>query len=84
MARNLIILHGGMKTKDRRAAIAKLTSIPETEERLVLAKMFGKRMSGYRAMGYSMGDHASSEYVEDDYVIEYDEEALRKIEDEKF
>jgi superfamily II DNA or RNA helicase len=34
---NLIILQGGMKTKDRRAAIAKLTTIPETEERLVLA-----------------------------------------------
>jgi superfamily II DNA or RNA helicase len=144
LSRNLIILHGGMKTKDRRAAIAKLTSIPETEERLVLAtgrfigegfddarldtlflampvswkgtlvqyagrlhrkhhaktevrvmdyvdrnvpmlaKMFDKRMSGYRAMGYSVGDHASPEYVDDDYVIEYDQEALRKIEDEDF
>ncbi|MCP3997072.1 MAG: DEAD/DEAH box helicase family protein [bacterium] len=36
-ARNLIVLHGGMKAKDRRAAIRQLTSIPENEERLVLA-----------------------------------------------
>jgi superfamily II DNA or RNA helicase len=36
-ARNLIVLHGGMKAKDRRAAIQQLTSIPEDEERLVLA-----------------------------------------------
>jgi len=37
LARNLIILQGGMKTKERRAAIEKLTTIPESEERLVLA-----------------------------------------------
>jgi superfamily II DNA or RNA helicase len=36
-ARNLIVLHGGKKAKDRRAAIRQLTSIPEDEERLVLA-----------------------------------------------
>ena len=36
-ARNLIILHGGMKAKDRRTATEQLVSIPETEERLVLA-----------------------------------------------
>ena len=36
-ARNLIVLHGGMKAKDRRAAIEQLTSIPVTEERLVVA-----------------------------------------------
>jgi superfamily II DNA or RNA helicase len=36
-ARNLIVLHGGMKAKDRRAAIRQLTSIPQNEERLVLA-----------------------------------------------
>lgn len=35
--RNLIVLHGGMKAKDRRAAIRQLTSVPENEERLVLA-----------------------------------------------
>ncbi len=34
---NLIILQGGMKTRDRRAAIEQLTTIPETEERLILA-----------------------------------------------
>lgn len=34
---NLIILQGGMNTKARRSAIARLTTIPETEERLVLA-----------------------------------------------
>jgi superfamily II DNA or RNA helicase len=37
LARNLIILQGGMKTKDRLAAIEKLMTIPESEERLVLA-----------------------------------------------
>jgi superfamily II DNA or RNA helicase len=37
LVHNLIILQGGMKTKDRRAAIEQLTTIPETEERLVLA-----------------------------------------------
>jgi len=37
LARNLIVLQGGMKAKDRRAAIEQLTIIPETEERLVLA-----------------------------------------------
>jgi superfamily II DNA or RNA helicase len=36
-ARNLIILHGGMKAKDRRAAIDQLVRIPDSEERLVLA-----------------------------------------------
>jgi len=35
--RNLIVMQGGMKIKDRRAAIEQLTTIPETEERLVLA-----------------------------------------------
>ena len=37
LARNLIVLHGGMKAKDRRAAMEQLVNIPETEERLVLA-----------------------------------------------
>ena len=37
LTRNLIILQGGMKIRDRRAAIEQLTTIPETEERLVLA-----------------------------------------------
>jgi superfamily II DNA or RNA helicase len=34
---NLIILRGGMKIRDRRAAIAQLSTIPDTAERLVLA-----------------------------------------------
>ncbi len=139
LTRNLIILQGGMKTKDRRAAIEKLTSIPENEERIVLAtgrfigegfddarldtlflampvswkgilvqyagrlhrrhhaktevrvmdyvdrnvpmlaRMFEKRMRGYRAMGYTVRDHAAPELVVDDYTIEYDEEALRRL-----
>ncbi len=37
IARHVIVLQGGMKTRDRRAAIEQLASIPETEERLVLA-----------------------------------------------
>ncbi len=37
LTRNLIILRGGMKTRERRAAIEQLTTIPETEERLVPA-----------------------------------------------
>ena len=37
LARNLIILHGGMNIKHRRAVTKRLTTIPETEERLVLA-----------------------------------------------
>ena len=142
LARNLIILRGGMKTKDRRAAIGKLTSTPENEERLLLAtgrfigegfddarldtlflampvswkgilvqyagrlhrrhhaktevrvmdyvdrnvpmlaRMFEKRMRGYRAMGYAVGDHAAAEQVIDDYTIEYDEEALRRLDDD--
>ena len=37
LARNLIVLQGGMRSKARRAAIQKLASIPDNEERLVLA-----------------------------------------------
>ena len=142
LTRNLIILQGGMKTKERRAAIEQLRTIPEAEERLVLAtgrfigegfddvrldtlflampvswkgtlvqyagrlhrkhhaktevrmmdyvdrnvpmlaRMFEKRMRGYRVMGYSVADHAAPEYVEDDYIIEYDQGVLRELEDE--
>ena len=144
MARNLIVLQGGMKTRDRRTAIEQLKSIPETEERLVvatgrfigegfddarldtlflampvswkgtlvqyagrlhrkhhaktevrlmdyvdrnvpmLARMFEKRMRGYRAMGYTVGDHTAPEHVEDDYIIEYDQDVLRELDDESF
>jgi superfamily II DNA or RNA helicase len=37
LARNLIVLKGGMRSKARRAAIEQLASIPDHEERLVLA-----------------------------------------------
>jgi superfamily II DNA or RNA helicase len=35
--RNLVVLHGGMKPRERRNAIAQLASIPEKEERLLIA-----------------------------------------------
>jgi superfamily II DNA or RNA helicase len=144
VARNLIVLQGGMKAKDRRAAIEQLLTIPETDERLVLAtgrfigegfddarldtlflampvswkgtlvqysgrlhrehhaktevrmmdyvdqnvpmlaRMFEKRMRGYRALGYSVGNYDPPECVEDGYVIEYDEDVLRQLEDDEF
>ena len=36
-ARNVIVLHGGMKPKERREVLAQLASIPADEERLLLA-----------------------------------------------
>ena len=50
----------------------------------MLARMFEKRMRGYRAMGYSVGDYAPPDQVEDDYTIEYDQEALRQLDSEDF
>ena len=50
----------------------------------MLARMFEKRMRGYRAMGYSVGDYAPPDQVEDDYAIEYDQEALRELDSEDF
>ena len=35
--RHLVVLHGGMKPKERRAAFDQLAAIPDAEERLVLA-----------------------------------------------
>jgi superfamily II DNA or RNA helicase len=35
--RHLVVLHGGMKQKERREAVAQLASIPDGEERLLLA-----------------------------------------------
>ena len=35
--RNLIVLHGGMKAKDRNAAIDRLSAIPDNEARLLIA-----------------------------------------------
>jgi superfamily II DNA or RNA helicase len=37
VTRNLIVLSGGMKTSERRTAVERLTTIPESEERLVIA-----------------------------------------------
>lgn len=36
-SRNLVILHGGMKPRERRDALARLAAIPATEERTVIA-----------------------------------------------
>lgn len=37
MVRHLVVLHGGMKAKQRRGSVDQLASIPETAERLALA-----------------------------------------------
>ena len=37
VARNLVVLHGGMKVKERRETLARLSTIPDNEERLLLA-----------------------------------------------
>lgn len=45
----------------------------------MLARMFEKRRKGYRSMGYRMMDTpASDAWPVGDYVVEYDEEALRR------
>jgi superfamily II DNA or RNA helicase len=36
-ARNLVVLHGGMRPKERRDVLARLATIPDDEERLLLA-----------------------------------------------
>jgi superfamily II DNA or RNA helicase len=36
-SRHLVVLHGGMKAKERRNAVAQLAAIPEGEERLLIA-----------------------------------------------
>lgn len=36
-SRNLVVLHGGMKTRERKEAIARLAEIPATDERTVIA-----------------------------------------------
>jgi len=144
-ARNLVVLRGGMGVKQRRAVEEHLASIPDDEERLMLAtgrfigegfddarldtlmlampvswrgtlvqyagrlhrmhhrkrevriydyadrqvpmleKMYQKRLRGYGAMGYrTAGDEerrSSGEEIEEP-VIEYDEEALRAMEED--
>jgi len=37
LTRNLVVLHGGMKPKERREAFAQLAAIPDSEERLIIA-----------------------------------------------
>ncbi len=51
----------------------------------MLLRMFDRRMRGYRAMGYVLGDSPpSSGSSGDEYVIEYDQEALSSLEGEPF
>lgn len=138
VARNLVVLRGGMGVKQRREVAEQLAGIPEEEERLLLAigrfigegfddprldtlfltmpvswrgtlvqyagrlhrqhrdkvdvrihdyvdrrvpmlaRMFDKRLAGYSAMGYELTKsvEASESSVMDNYVIEYDPDAL--------
>ncbi len=144
MARNVIVLRGGMGTKQRRAAIDQLATIPHEEERLVLAtgrfagegfddarldtlfltmpvswkgtlvqyagrlhrsyrgksevrifdyvdsqvpmlaRMFEKRLRGYTAMGYRRRTFDEIDCMASDYIIEYDEEAMRAADGDLF
>ena len=137
MVRHVIVLHGGMGVKQRRAAMEQLVGIPGGEERLVLAtgrfvgegfddarldalfltlpvswkgtlvqyagrlqrnyrgksevrvfdyvdtrvpmlaRMFSKRLRGYIAMGYQRQVPEEENRSAKDYVLEYDEAALR-------
>ena len=141
--RNLIVLRGGMKAKEKREAKEKLSSIADDEERLLLAtgryigegfddarldtlflalpvswkgtlvqyagrlhrlhprktevriydyvdrdvpslaKMFNNRLRGYRAIGYAVDNRPDAEVsVPGDTQIEWDEEALRIVEED--
>jgi len=141
--RNLVVLHGGMKSKDRRNVAERLAAIPDDEERLLIAtgryigegfddarldtlflalpvswkgtliqytgrlhrlhpgktevrifdyldravpmlmKMFEKRLRGYRAIGYARDETPLDlQENEAEYVVEYDEEVLRRLEEE--
>jgi len=140
--RNLVVLHGGMKPKERREVAARLAEIPNGEERLLIAtgryigegfddarldtlflalpvswkgtliqytgrlhrlhpgkkevwiyeyvdravptrmRMFERRLRGYRAIGYARDESPLDlQETETGYVIEYDEEALRRLEE---
>ena len=49
----------------------------------MLARMFDKRMREYLAMGYVVGEHGGSRGVDDAvYVIEYDEEVLKSLDND--
>ncbi len=145
VARNLVVLRGGMGVKQRRQVAEKLADIADDEERLLLAtgrfigegfddarldslflampvswrgtlsqyagrlhrahqrkkevriydyldcgvpmlaRMFEKRLRGYRSMGYELRAlPEAARRAEDDYVIEYDEAALRALEYDDF
>ena len=47
----------------------------------MLAKMFEKRMRGYRTMGYSVSEYALTDLASDELVVEYDQEALREMDE---
>ena len=45
--------------------------------------LFERRLRGYRAIGYARDEvPLGQQEIEAGYVIEYDEEALRRLEDE--
>ena len=52
----------------------------------MLARMFDKRLAGYRAMGYELAEsvEASESSVKDNYVIEYDSDALAAADSDAF
>ncbi len=51
----------------------------------MLARMFEKRLKGYRSMGYELDSSTGQESSRgNDYVVEYDQEVLRGLDDEPF
>ena len=50
----------------------------------MLARMFDKRLRGYAAMGYRRGAPADVGRSANDYVLEFDEEALRAADGDLF
>ncbi|MFQ5471969.1 MAG: DEAD/DEAH box helicase family protein [Dehalococcoidia bacterium] len=145
LARNLIVLRGGMGRRQMRSTLDQLASVPDDEERLVLAtgrfigegfddarldtlfltmpvswkgtlvqyagrlhrqhsakstvqifdyvdvnvpmlaRMFEKRLRGYAAMGYRRKDvEDAARSAPDEYVIAYDQEALRAADSDSF
>jgi hypothetical protein len=50
----------------------------------MLARMFEKRLRGYTAMGYRRRAPDEVDRAANDYVVEYDEEALRVADGELF
>ena len=51
----------------------------------MLARMFEKRLKGYQSMGYELDSSTGQESSRgNDYVVEYDQEVLRGLDDEPF